>query len=123
MELNKCLIYLNIILKETSTFRISFIFVLIHMDLGVRVRDVSINVRVTRTLRHVVFPANQNPSVAVLTNQRPGEVLTHLIVTENCIWLFLRQKVSCQTSSLCCHYHCGIPQWASLAIWRHPLLP
>ena len=37
-----------------------------------------------------------------------GQVLAHLIVTENCISLFLRQKVSCQTSSLCCHCHCGI---------------
>ena len=32
----------------------------------------SINVRVTRTLCHVVFPANQNLSEAVLTNQRLG---------------------------------------------------
>ena len=92
--------------RETSIFKTFFIFVLIHRCRGVR--DVSINVRVTRTLRHVVFPANQNPCVAVLTNQRPGEVLTHLIVTENCIWLFLRQKVSSQTSSRCCHCHCGI---------------
>ena len=37
-----------------------------------------------------------------------GQVLAHLIVTENCISLFLRQKVSSQTSSLCCHCHCGI---------------
>ena len=55
-----------------------------------------------------VFPANQILCVTVLTNQRPRNVLTHLIVTENCIWLFLRQKVSSQTSSLCCHCHCGI---------------
>ena len=103
MQLNKAL---QFICKETSIFRTNFIFVLIRMDRGVR--DVSINVRVTRALRHVVFPANQNLCVAVLTNQRTREVLTHLIVTENCISLFLRQKVSSQTSSLCCHCHCGI---------------